>query len=43
LKTKEMRNMEFTKKPGVTQVLAKGKQFLIHISHSPCYSYGQVR
>jgi hypothetical protein len=40
-KNKKMSNTDPTKKPGWTQVFAKGKQFLLHIRHPPCYLYIQ--
>jgi hypothetical protein len=38
-KTKQMRNTIPTKIRGHTQVLAKGKQFILRIRNPPCYSY----
>jgi len=40
-KIKKMCNMDPAKNRGWIQVLAKGKQFLLHIKHMPCYSYIQ--
>ena len=37
-----MSNTDSTKKPGETQVLAKGKQFLLLKRHPPCYAYIQA-
>ena len=37
--TKKMSNTDPTKNGGLTQVLAKGKQFLLRIRHLPCYTY----
>ena len=38
-KTKKISNTEPNKNPGWTQVLAKGKQFLLLKRHPPCYSW----
>ena len=41
-KTKKMSNSDNTKNSGWTQVVVKGKQFLILIRHTQCYSYIQL-
>jgi hypothetical protein len=40
-KTKKMSNTDPTKNQGGTQVLAKGRQFLLLIRYPPCCSYVQ--
>jgi hypothetical protein len=40
-KTKMMSNTDPTNKPGWTQLLAKSKQFLLHIRQPLCYSHIQ--
>jgi hypothetical protein len=40
-KKKKMSNTDPKKNRGCTWVLAKGKQFLLFVRRSPCYSYIQ--